>query len=160
MTFEFSLAKIYEEVHVRTYYLAEGLKQKDVDQAIIASSDDDETILKPFAILGFNLISQYFLRLLNGATYEASGDSISYEFTLNDKLKIDPESLSPIVENTIFEFVVHFVIWKWLLHIGRFDLARMYEELQDGLFKEAKDNISQLAGGNRIRRRATNLAGI
>ena len=148
--------ELQRQIDLRNYYMGESAKRKDSDAATIQSSKDDEEMLYMFIKNACNeLVTAVALRFpYISAT--ASEDYIEITFDTENEY---PEHLLPMLEQATTNHIVNESIIQWLL-LRRPEMAQSYISLRTTLYSNVQHLFAKIYSRKKIRRRATDLAGI
>ena len=157
-TITISLEKIYQQVTTELYYAGESMKRKDMDYVSIEAGEDDYATLKIFVESAMNELSQRFIKRLASYTCTIDDTNITITFTPHSRVpEEDAEKASSFMGKAIFDYIVNYTIYKWLL-VVKPELATINaSNISPLLFSVMK--FSEMLS-NIVRRRATDLAGI
>ena len=148
--------ELQQQIDLRNYYMGESAKRKDTDAATIQSSKDDEELLYMFIRRACNeLVTAVALRFPY-ISCTAGEENIEIVF---DTEKEYPEHLLPMLEQCIINYLVNEAIMQWLL-LRRPEMAHSYISLKATLYSNVQHLFAKIYSSKRVRRRATDLAGI
>lgn len=148
--------ELQQQINLRNFYMGDSAKRKDIDADIIQSSNDDKELLCMFIKTACNeLVSAVSLRFPQ-ITYNITKEDIEIEFVTES---IYPEHLLPMLQQSIENYLVNEVILQWLL-LRRPDMAHSHISLRTTLYSNLQHLFAKIYSRKKIRRRATNLAGI
>ncbi len=149
-------SELQQQIDSRNFYMGEAAKRKDPDAATIQSSKDDEEQLYMFIRRACNeLITAVALRFPSiSATIDEKAITITFETEI-----IYPQHLLPLLQQAITDYMVNEAIMQWLL-IRRPEMAQSYISLRAPLYTNAQHLFGKIYSRKKLRRRATDLAGI
>ncbi len=149
-------SELQQQIDLRNFYMGESAKRKDKDAYTIQSSKDDEALLLAFTHTACNeLVTAVALRFPS-ISYTIDKEKIIFEFeTPNDSRS----HLLPMLTRSIIDYLVNETIVHWLLLL-RPDLAQSNISLRASLCSNVLFMFAKMYNIQKIRRRATNLAGI
>lgn len=147
---------LQRQIDLRNYYMGETAKRKDIDAASIQSCKDDEELLYMFIEKACNeLVTAVALRFPHISTSIGNEEiEISFE-TENDY----PDHLLPLLQQAITDYLANEAIMQWLL-LHRPEMAQSCISLRASLYSNVQHTFAKIYSRRRIRRRATDLAGI
>lgn len=155
---DIELGSIFSEIDSRTYYQGESFKRKDVDFVSIQTSEDDKDILLPIIETALNNVSGRLIKRIRGFKWSVNANTISIE--LVPYYRVPEEHANKVIallKKAIFDYIVNYSCYEWLL-VVKPELAHVTENRNATLLSEVSKFIGMISG--RIRRRATDLAGI
>ena len=149
-------SELQQQIDLRNFYMGESAQRKDKDADTIQSSKDDEALLLAFTHTACNeLVTAVALRFPS-ISYTIDKEKIIFEFeTPNDSRS----HLLPMLTRAIIDYLVNEAIVHWLLLL-RPDLAQSNISLRASLCSNVLFMFAKMYNIQKIRRRATNLAGI
>lgn len=148
--------ELQQQIDLRNYYMGESAKRKDTDAATIQSSKDDEELLYMFIRRACNeLVTAVALRFpyISSITDK---DEIEIAFETESAY---PEHLLPMLRQGITDYLVNETIMQWLL-VRRPEMAQSYISLRTALYSNVQHLFGKIYSSKKVRRRATDLAGI
>ncbi|MBR4849217.1 MAG: hypothetical protein IKV07_07695 [Bacteroidaceae bacterium] len=149
-------SELQQQIDLRNYYMGESAKRKDNDATTIQSSKDDDELLCMFITRACNeLVTAVALRF---PLISAIVGNKEIEITFETESGY-PEHLLPMLEHSIFNYLVNEAIMQWLL-VRRPDMAQSYISLRATLYSNVQHLFAKIYSRKKIRRRATDLAGI
>lgn len=173
------MASVYEEVRMRLYQKGEALKRKDANYCSIqAGSDEDRDTFPTFVRSAMNDVDQAVVKRMysfdwsicstDSSDTASPGDSSSdtasgeaylvIEYVPYQRYKMEDEvRMRRIVEKSVFDFVVNFVMGEWLKMVSP-ELARDVVGENENLLFRVRKAFASLSPA--VRRRPTDLAGI
>ena len=157
LSINIEIQKLYDEINSRLYYEGESLKRKDIDFASIQTGDDDYPQLRTFVETALNNISERMLKRVISFTYSFVSD---IDITLLPYYRVpteDAEKVIPLLKKAMIDYIVNYAIYEWLL-VVKPDLAPINGQRNEDLLYIVIKFIEMISG--RVRRRATDLAGI
>ncbi len=147
---------LLRQIDLRNYYMGEAAKRKDIDAVTIQSSKDDEELLYMFMTKACNeLVTAVALRFPFIST---STDNDELGITFETECEY-PSYLLPLLQQSITDYLVNEVTAQWLL-TRRPEMAQSHISLRAALYSNVQQMFAKIYGRRRIRRRATDLAGI
>lgn len=147
---------IRQEVDLRNHYMGEAIKRNDINADLMESNNEDNELFTMFLNRACNeLISGVTLRFPS-ISYICDRDFVTISFTSHDNRR---HNLLPVLRRAITDYLVNELILQWLL-LRRPDMAQSYISLRNALFENVQQNFAKFYNTEKIRRRATNLAGI
>lgn len=158
-----TLDSIYDEVNARTYYQGESLKRKDIDYVSVQTSGDDYDALRTYVETALNNVCGYLLKKVKGFTWGIADDDekigiISISLVPYCRVPAEhAEKVCKLVGKALFDYIVNYTLYEWYL-VVKTELAGDVGMRNDALLSEVLKHIGMASG--RIRRRATDLAGI
>lgn len=178
-TVKFNVKKVYEEVHVQSWYRGEALKADKPEIALVQSSSDDETQMRGVLESAVNDVALRLTKRLRDVDWEIGADNDDDDDSTNntgtnnteEQVKItftpfgrvpesDAEKVSLIMGKAIFDYVVNDCLASWFsVALPDASVAAIYEGKREGLMDRVMDACAMLAE-HPVRRRATNLCGI
>ena len=148
--------ELQQQIDLRNYYMGESAKRKDTDAATIQSSKDDEELLYMFIKRACNeLMSAVALRFPY-ISVNTGEENIEIMF---DTEAGYPEHLLPMLEQSIISYLVNEATLQWLL-LRKPELAQSYISLRASLYNNVQHLFAKIYSRKKLRRRATDLAGI
>ena len=148
--------ELQQQIDLRNYYMGESAKRKDLDATTIQSNKDDEELLYMFIKRACNeLMSAVALRFpyISG---NVGNDTIDISFETESAY---PEHLLPMLRQSISDYFVNEAIMQWLL-VRRPEMAQSYISLRTSLYSNVQHLFAKIYSRKKLRRRATDLAGI
>jgi hypothetical protein len=136
--------------------MGESAKRKDKDADTIQSSKEDEDLLLTFTHTACNeLVTAVALRFPS-IGYTIDEKEIIFEFETPEG---ERSHLLPMLERAILDYLVNETIMHWLL-LRRRDMSESNISLRASLYSNVLFMFAKMYNTKKIRRRATNLAGI
>ena len=149
-------SELQQQIDLRNHYMGESAKRKDKDADTIQSSKDDEDLLAMFAERACNeLVTAVALRF-SSIGYAMEESSIVFRFETPDNSR---SHLLPMLRQAILDFLVNETTMHWIL-LRSPKMAQPYISLHNGLCSNVLFAFAKMYNSIRIRRRATDLAGI
>ena len=148
--------ELQQQIDLRNYYMGESAKRKDIDADTIQSSKDEKELLLMLASQAANgLVTAVALR------FPYVSCEVGEEFiTFNFEESIDGrEYLLPMLRQAMTDYLVNEIAMQWLL-LRQPQMAQTNISLRDPLYRNVLQIFSKLCHPPRMRRRATDLAGI
>ena len=171
-TVKFNVKKVYEEVHVQSWYRGEALKADKPEIALVQSSSDDETQMRGVLESAVNDVALRLTKRLRDVSWTIgtdnddngtnnTGEQVKIQFTPFGRVpETDAEKVSLIMGKAIFDYVVNDCLASWFsVALPDASVAAIYEGKREGLMDRVMDACAMLAE-HPVRRRATNLCGI
>ena len=148
--------ELQQQIDLRNYYMGESAKRKDPDADTIQSCKDDEELLYMFTRRACNeLVTAVALRFpYISATIGEEGIEIAFETECQYH-----EHLLPMLKQGITDHFVNEAIMQWLL-LRRPEMAQSYISLRTALYSNVQHLFGKIYSRKKLRRRATDLAGI
>ena len=148
--------ELQQQIDLRNYYIGDSAKRKDPDADTIQSSKDDEELLLMFAHKAANeLVTAVALRFPDIA-YEVEKEYISFNFETKDNSR---RHLLPMLRQGILDYLVNEVTMQWLL-LRQPQMAQANISLRSSLYSNVQHLFAKFYNSTKVRRRATDLAGI
>ena len=149
-------SELQQQIDLRNFYMGESAKRKDKDADTIQSSKDDKDLLHMFMHTACNeLVTAVALRFPS-ISYSIEEENILFEFETDDSAH---SHLSPMLRQSILDYLVNETIMHWLL-LRSTERAQTYISLRARLSSNVLFLFAKIYNSKRIRRRATDLAGI
>lgn len=149
-------SELQQQINLRNFYMGESAKRKDKDADTIQSSKEDEDLLLTFTHTACNeLVTAVALRFPS-ISYTIDEKEIIFEFETPDGKR---NHLLPMLERAILDYLVNETIMHWLL-LRRRDMSESNISLRASLYSNVLFMFAKMYNTKKIRRRATNLAGI
>ena len=136
--------------------MGESAKRKDKDADTIQSSTDDKDLLRMFMHTACNRLVNAVALRFPSISYTIEDGSIAFEFETES---IRHSHLLPILQRAILDYLVNETIMNWLL-LRCPEMAHTYISLRSSLCSDVLFTFAKIHNNKKIRRRATNLAGI
>ncbi|MBR4065798.1 MAG: hypothetical protein IKJ97_03500 [Bacteroidaceae bacterium] len=148
--------ELQQQIDLKNYYMGESVKRKELDADTIQSSKDDKELLLMFASEATNeLVTAVALRFPY-ISWDVEGNYISVSFETNDNSK---EHLLPMLKQAMTDYIVNETIMQWLL-LRQPQMAQTNISLRGNLYSNVQQLFAKLYNRKKVRRRATDLAGI
>lgn len=160
-TVAFPLAKVYEEVHVQSWYQGEVLKRKDADTAIMQSSEDDTVQMQNVCAAALNDIVLKLSKRLRDIDWSI-GEEVRVVFTPFRRMpEGDAARVVHIMGKAMMDYMANecMVSWFETTAAQHPEIAETYRQKSSTLMGKILDSVSMLSE-HPVRRRATNLCGI
>ena len=149
-------SELQQQIDLRNFYMGESAKRKDMDADTIQSSKEDEDLLRMFMHTACNgLVTAVALRFPS-ISYRVEEGNILFEFETGNAIH---RHLLPMLQQAIMDCIVNETIMQWLL-LRRPEMAHTYISLRPGLSSNVMFTFAKIYNTKKIRRRATDLAGI
>ena len=148
--------ELQQQIDLKNYYMGESAKRKELDADTIQSSKDDKELLLMFASEATNeLVTAVALRFPY-ISWDVEGNYISVSFETNDNSR---EHLLPMLKQAMTDYIVNETIMQWLL-LRQPQMAQTNISLRGNLYSNVQQLFAKLYNRKKVRRRATDLAGI
>lgn len=148
--------ELQQQIDLRNFYMGESAKRKDIDADTIQSSKDDEELLLMFADRAANeLVTAVALRF-HYVAYESGDEYLAFIFDSGTRGR---EHLLPMLKQAIMDYLVNEITMQWLL-IRQPQMAQTNISLRNSLYGNVQHLFAKFYNSTKIRRRATDLAGI
>lgn len=149
-------SELQQQIDLRNFYMGESAKRKDKDADTIQSSKDDKDLLMMFIHRACNeLVTAVALRFPS-IDYTIEEKNIIFSFETQNNVR---SHLSPLLYRSIVDFLVNEATMHWLL-LRRPEMAHTYISLRASLCSNVLFMFAKIYNTHKIRRRATDLAGI
>ena len=147
---------LQQQIDLKNFYMGDSAKRMDKDADTIQSSKDDEELLCMFIKTACNeLVTAVALRF-SSISYTMNEKEIVFSFETNNEVRDD---LVEMLRHSIIDYLVNETIMQWLL-LRHPNMAQAPISQHGSLFRNVQFMFAKLYNNNKIRRRATNLAGI
>lgn len=148
--------ELQQQIDLKNYYMGESVKRKELDADTIQSSKDDKELLLMFAREATNeLVTAVALRFPY-ISWDVEENYISVSFETNDNSR---EHLLPMLKQAMTDYIVNETIMQWLL-LRQPQMAQTNISLRGNLYSNVQQLFAKLYNRKKVRRRATDLAGI
>ncbi len=148
--------ELQRQIDSRNYYMADAAKTKDPNAATIQSCKNDEELLYMFIERACNeLVTAVALRFPYISLNTGEED---IEITFDTEAAY-PEHLLPMLEHSITNYLVNEATLQWLL-LRKPEMAQSYISLRASLYNNVQHLFGKIYSRKKLRRRATDLAGI
>ena len=148
--------ELQQQIDLRNFYMGESAKRKDIDADTIQSSKDDGELLLMLADKAANeLVTAVALRFPYIAC-EPQEEYIAFTF---EAATDEREHLLPMLKQAITDYLVNEMAMQWLL-LRQPQMAHAYVSLRNSLYSNVQFLFAKLYNSTKLRRRATDLAGI
>ena len=149
-------SELQQQIDLRNFYMGDSARRTDKDADTIQSSKDDEELLFMFIDTACNeLVTAVALRF---PSISHTIDEKEITFALETH-KEQRDDLLNMLKQSIIDYLVNEAIMQWLL-LRRSNMAQPQVSLRESLYRNVQQMFAKLYNTNKIRRRATNLAGI
>ena len=149
-------SELQQQIDLRNFYMGEAAKRKDKDADTIQSSTDDKDLLRMFVHTACNgLVTAVALRFPS-IRYTIEDENIIFEFETEIAFG---SHLLPALQRAILDYLVNETIMNWLM-LRRPEMAHTYISLRSSLCSDVLFAFAKIYNNKKIRRRATDLAGI
>lgn len=146
--------ELQQEVDLKTYYMGEAIKRKDIDADTIQSSTDEEELFGMFLQKAVSELAASVAMRFDTVKFDVTDNYVSISFT-----HIGNTEVTSILRQRIKDYLVNEIIYSWLNLRQTASTAEYYQIHNIGLSK-VKDIFAIFYNKNKVRRRSTNLAGI
>ena len=149
-------SELQQQIDLKNFYMGESAKRKDKDADTIQSSKDDEDLLLTFIHTACNeLVTAVALRF-PFISYTIDEENIIFEFETPGNIR---SHLLPMLQRATADYLVNEATMHWLL-LRRPEMAKSCISVRTELSSNVLFTFAKLYNTQKIRRRATNLAGI
>jgi hypothetical protein len=149
-------SELQQQIDLRNFYMGESAKRKDKDADTIQSSKEDKDLLQMFMHTACNeMVTAVALRFPS-ISYTIEEGSIVFEFETEGSVA---SHLLPMLRQSIIDYLVNETLMHWML-LRSTERAQTYISLRARLSSNVLLMLAKMYNSKRIRRRATNLAGI
>ncbi|MBO5865142.1 MAG: hypothetical protein J6Q73_03730 [Bacteroidaceae bacterium] len=149
-------SELQQQIDLRNFYMGDSAMRKDKDADTIQSSKDDEELLIMFAHTACNeLVTAVALRFPS-ISYNIGDENIIFEFETPDDSR---SHLLPMLRQAILDYLTNGITMQWLL-LRRPDMVHPYISQRASLCSNVLFMLAKFYNSKKIRRRATDLAGI
>lgn len=147
---------IEQQVHLRNYYMGEAAKRTNINADTVESSPDEKELFEQFLATALNeLVSSIALRF-SSASYSIEPQYVSITFTTHNGSR---QPLLPQLRQAISDYLVNEITLQWLL-LRSPQMANSYISLRTTLYNNVQQHFAKFSNLKKVRRRATDLAGI
>lgn len=148
--------ELQQQIDLKNYYMGESAKRKEPDADTIQSCKDDKELLLMFAGEATNeLVTAVALRFPY-ISWTVEEDYVSVSFETEDNSR---EHLLPMLKQAMTDYIVNEIIMHWLL-LRQPQMAQTNISLRGNLYSNVQQLFAKLYNRKKVRRRATDLAGI
>ena len=148
--------ELQQQTDLRNFYMGESVKRKDIDADTIQSSKDDEELMRMFAHSACNqLITAVAVRFPT-ISYDIKKEYIAFTYEHDSSSRTH---LQPMLKQAITDYIVNEINMQWLL-LRQPSMAQTNISLRSSLYSNVQFLFAKLYNTKKIRRRATDLAGI
>lgn len=152
--FELYIEDLLYEINILNYYRGEAAKRKDVDAVVVeTAAEQREALLCHMRSAVTDVLMLAPLKSLK-FTCEHADDKLKFELS---PVREGTEHLIPIFREAVRQYIVYEVRRLWMM-LNRPDWAEYAQRA--ALLGNIKTNIGAIGKSGRVRRRATDLAGI
>ena len=149
-------SELQQQIDLKNFYMGESVKRKDKDADTIQSSKDDEDLLLTFIHTGCNeLVTAVALRF-PFISYTIDEENIIFEFETPGNIR---SHLLPMLQRAAADYLVNEATMHWLL-LRHPEMAKSCISMRTELCSNVLFTFAKLYNTQKIRRRATDLAGI
>lgn len=148
--------EIQQQIDLKNFYMGESAKRRNADADTIQSCTDDMELLQMFANQASNtLVSAVAFRspLVN---YSIDSKNITFMFETAGN---NNDNMLPMLQQAILDYLVNEIMMLWLLH-RQPQMAQTTISLRTALYQNVMQLFYKLCIKKKMRRRATDLAGI
>lgn len=148
--------ELQQQIDLRNHYMGEAAKRKDLDADTIQSSTDEKELFVMFAQRALNeLISAVALRFPS-ISYRIDREYIEITFETSDGSR---SHILPFLKQSVTDYLVNEITMQWLL-LRQPMLAQPHMAIKASLCNNVQQQFAKLYNNPRVRRRATDTAGI
>ena len=155
-TITINRSELQQQIDLRNFYMGESAKRKDKDADTIQTSKDDEDLLLTFTHTACNALVTAVALRFPSISYTIDEEDIIFEFVTPGNSR---SHLLPMVHRAVLDYLVNETIMHWLL-LRRRDMSESNISLRASLYSNVLFMFAKMYNSKKIRRRATNLAGI
>ena len=149
-------SELQQQIDLKNFYMGESAKRKDKDADTIQSSKDDEDLLLTFIHTACNeLVTAVALRF-PFISYTIDEENIIFEFETRGNIR---SHLLPMLQRATADYLVNEATMHWLL-LRHPEMAKSCISVRTELCSNVLFTFAKLYNTQKIRRRATDLAGI
>lgn len=148
--------KLQHEVHLKTYYMGEAIKRKELDADTIETSKEEEELFEMILNKAVNDIMASVALRFASVRYSVEKEYISLTFCGADERR---EELLPLLQQRINDYLVNELTMQWL-NLRQPALAQGYDYRHIQWTSSVKEILTMFYNHKKVRRRPTNLAGI
>lgn len=149
-------SELQQQIDLKNFYMGESAKRKDKDADTIQSSKDDEDLLLTFIHTACNeLVTAVALRF-PFISYTIDEENIIFEFETPCNIR---SHLLPMLKRATADYLVNEATMHWLL-LRHPEMAKSCISVRTELCSNVLFTFAKLYNTQKIRRRATDLAGI
>lgn len=147
---------LYQQIHLRNYYMGESAKRADINADTIQSSDDEKELFGMLLESACNtLVSSIALRF-ESSSYKITPEYVGITFTTENNSR---QGLLPQLRQAIADYLVNEIALQWLL-LRSPQMANSYISLRNTLYNNVQQQFAKFSNLKKVRRRPTDLAGI
>lgn len=154
--FELSIEDLLREINIKNFYRGEYPKRKDPDITLVQTATEQQDALMYHmrsAVTDILMLANHKSMKFT-CDYDRKGDKLI--FTLSP-MREGVEHLEGILRESVRQYIVYEVQRRWMMAVVP-DMAD--HTLRNELLNNVSKNIGTVGVGARVRRRATDLAGI
>ena len=149
-------SELQQQIDLKNFYMGESAKRKDKDADTIQSCKDDEDLLLTFIHTACNeLVTAVALRF-PFISYTIDEENIIFEFETPGNIR---SHLLPMLQRATADYLVNEATMHWLL-LRHPEMAKSCISVRTELCSNVLFTFAKLYNTQKIRRRATDLAGI
>ncbi len=149
-------SELQQQVDLKNFYLGEAAKRKDADADTLQSSTDDKELFVMFLRRALNELTASVALRFSFIKYHITEEFIEITFETADT---PPPHLIPLLKQGITDYLANDLALQWL-QLRNPIAAQPYFVLRNGLYENVQQLFAKFFNRNKIRRRATDLAGI
>lgn len=153
---EINTLDILKGVDLKTYYIGESYKKKDIHYTDIQTSEDNYGELSTYVDTAFSDVLGRIMKSLN-FSWAKEDDVYTISFTPYKRTPEQSEQVSELLKQAIYDYIVGFTAYQWALLVKP-DISKPLGEMLIPLFDKIERVVSMI--NVMPRRRSTNLAGI
>ena len=147
---------LYQQIHLRNYYMGESAKRNNINADTIESSDDERELFAMLLDSACNeLVSSVALRF-ERASYKITPEYIGITFSTENNSR---QGLLPQLRQAIVNYLVNEITLQWLL-LRSPQMANSYISMRTTLYNNVQQQFAKFSNLKKVRRRPTDLAGI
>ncbi len=147
---------IEQQVHLRNYYMGEAAKRTNINADTVESCADEKELFEQFLTAALNeLVSSVALRF-SSASYSIEPQYVCITFTTHNSSR---QALLPQLRQATSDYLVNEITLQWLL-LRNPQMANSYISLRATLYNNVQQHFAKFSNLKKVRRRATDLAGI
>lgn len=147
---------LYQQIHLRNYYMGESAKRNNINADTIESSDDEKELFGMLLESACNeLVSTVALRF-DSVSHNITPEYIGITFATENNTR---QGLLPQLRQSISDYLVNEITLQWLL-LRQPQMANSYISLRTTLYNNVQQQFAKFSNLKKVRRRSTDLAGI
>lgn len=148
--------ELLQQINLKNYYMGESAKRKEIDADTIQSSKDEKELFSMFASQACNTLVTAVAFRIPKINFSNNTNEITFMFEADENCHIQ---MLPMLQQAILDYLTNEINMQWLLH-RQPQMAQTNISLRDSLYQNVLQIFSKLCHPPRMRRRATDLAGI